>query len=247
MNDLKGKSFVVTGGSSGIGRATAELLAERGGRVLITGTNQAKLDAVANGDSIIGLRNDSGSPEDAAALGAEVERLFGKIDGVFINAGYVIFVGHHEVTAEQFDQQYAVNVRGPILQTKHLAPLLVDGGSLLFNTSEAQHMGMQGGVLYCSTKAALRSVVRVLCSELSPRRIRVNAVSPGLFDTTFMVRAGVPADQASQMMESFQTKVPLNRVALPPELASVAVFLMSDGASYVNGAEFVVDGGLNQV
>lgn len=247
MSSLKGKSFVVTGGSSGIGRATAELISEQGGRVLITGTNQAKLDSVANGNSIIRLRNDSGSPHDAEILGAEALRLFGKIDGAFINAGFVISVGHHEVTAEQFDAQYAVNVRGPILQAKHLAPLLIDGGSLLFNTSEAQHMGMEGGVLYCSSKAALRSVVRVLCKELSPRAIRVNAVSPGLIDTTFMERAGIPAEQASEMMESFRPRIPLDRVALPTELAAAAVFLMSSDASYVNGAELVVDGGLNQI
>lgn len=247
MSDLTGKSFVVTGGSSGIGQATAELLAERGGRVLITGTNQTKLESVADGNSIVGLRNDSGSPEDAEALGAEVARLFGKIDGAFINAGYVIFAGHHEVTAEQFDAQYAVNVRGPILQAKHLSPLLMEGGSMLFNTSEAQHMGMEGGVLYCSSKAALRSVVRVLCKELSPRGIRVNAVSPGAFDTTFMERAGVPADQASQIKEGVQSNVPLSRVGIPSEVAAAAVFLMSPEASYITGSELAVDGGLKQV
>lgn len=241
------KTFVVTGGSSGIGKATALRLAEEGGRVIITGTTQAKLDAVANGSTIIGLQNDAGVSADAEALAAAVTEHFGRLDAVFFNAGYVVMTGHHEATAEQFDQQYAVNVRGPILQAKWLSPIMKDGGNMLFNTSEGKDLGMEGMVLYGSTKGALRSVVRVLCKELAPRNIRVNAVSPGPIQTDFLGRAGVPAEHANAMMEGVRSMVPLQRIGTSEELAAVAVFLMSEEASYVTGAELSVDGGFNQV
>ena len=247
MSRFENQSFVITGGSGGIGLATAKRIVAEGGRVLITGTNQSKLDSASDGQSIIGLKNDAGDHSSTQQLTEAAKSHFGQIDGVFLNAGFGIFAPHTDVTAEQYDQQYAVNVRGPILQAGALSPLVKDGGNLLLNTSVAQDLGMEGGVIYNSTKGALRTVVRVLAKELSPRKIRVNAVSPGPIGSDFFERTGIPQEQMEQMAAGIQAMVPLNRFGTVDEVAAVALFLMSDDASFVTGAEYVVDGGMTQV
>lgn len=248
MGRFSGKKFVITGGSGGIGRATAERLAEEGAEVLVTGTNQGKLDAVKAGDSRIHvLANDAGSPEAASALGAWVKETFGTIDGVFLNAGFGLFVPHDQVTPEVFAQQYDVNLRGPLLHVAALSPLLNEGGSIVVNTSIASEMGMPGGVLYGSSKAALRNAVRTLAAELAPRKIRVNAISPGPVGTDFFARTGIPEEQAAEMAKGILAQVPLGRFGEAKEIAGPTVFLMSDDASYITGTELVVDGGMAQV
>ena len=146
----------------------------------------------------------------------------------------------------RFDEQYNVNVRGPVLHAKALSPLIKDGGNILVTTSVATYFGMDGGILYNSTKGAMRTVVRVLAKELTGRKIRVNAVAPGPIGTDFFDRTGMASDEQEEMSESFKEMIPLGRFGEPEEVASVALFLMSDAASYVNAAEFVVDGGLTQ-
>ena len=150
------------------------------------------------------------------------------------------------MSAEAFDEQYNVNVRGPILHAKALSPLIKDGGNMLVTTSVATYFGMDGGVLYNSTKGAMRTVVRVLAKELSGRKIRVNAVAPGPIGTEFFDRTGMEKDAQEEMTESIKQMVPLGRFGEADEVAEVASFLMSDAASYVTAAEFVVDGGMTQ-
>ncbi|QDS97927.1 SDR family oxidoreductase [Adhaeretor mobilis] len=248
MAQFTNKCFVITGGSGGIGKATAKRITEEGGRVLVTGTNQDKLDtAVKEIEGLIALKNDAGDPAAAEELAAAAKEHFGQLDGVFLNAGYGMFVPHTEVTAEQFDQQYGVNVRGPILHAKVLSPLVKEGGALLLNTSVAQDLGMEGGVLYNSTKGAMRTITRVLARELAPRKIRVNAVSPGPIGSDFFDRTGMDDQQQEQMTEQIKSQVPLGRFGEPEEIASAAVFLLSTDASYITGAELTVDGGMNQM
>ena len=247
MTRFKDKSILITGGSGGIGKATALQIAEEGGRVLITGTNQKKLDDVQSAhENIEAIKNDAGDPNAAQQLAEKVKSHFGELDAAFLNAGFGKFTPHTEVSAEQFDKQYNVNVRGPILHAKALSPLVKDGGNLLVTTSVATYFGMEGGVLYNSTKGAMRTVVRVLAKELSPRKIRVNAVAPGPIGTDFFTRTEMSKDEQEQMAESIEKMVPLGRFGEPEEVASVATFLMSDAASYVTAAEFVVDGGMTQ-
>ena len=175
-----GKNVLITGGSSGIGKATAKRITAEGGRVLITGTNRDKLDGVkAKIPDLLTLVNDAGDPAAAERLGEIVKSEFGELDAAFLNAGYATFVPHTNVTANEFDRQYAVNVRGPTLHAKVISSLLQESGSIVINASVARNVGLPGGVIYNSTKGALRTVTRVLALELADRKIRVNAVSPG--------------------------------------------------------------------
>ncbi|WP_166823666.1 SDR family oxidoreductase [Thalassoroseus pseudoceratinae] len=247
MNRFEGKKILVTGGSGGIGKATALQLAKEGAEVLVTGTNESKLDDVQSAHpNITAIKNDAGDPQAAEKLAGAVKEQFGQLDAAFLNAGYGQFVPHNEVTSDLFDSQYDVNVRGPILHAKVLSPLIKDGGNLLFTTSVATYLGMDGGVLYNSTKGALRTVVRVLASELADRKIRVNAVAPGPIGSDFFDRTNMGDDEQEQMTEQIKQQVPLGRFGEPEEVAEVAAFLMSDAASYVSAAEFVVDGGMTQ-
>jgi len=247
MNRFQKKNILITGGSGGIGKATALQIAEEGGRVLVTGTNQEKLDEVQSSHAnITAIKNDAGDPQATQELAEKVKEHLGELDAVFLNAGFGKFTPHTEVSAELFDQQYSVNVRGPILHAKVLSPLMKDGGNMLVTTSVATHVGMEGGVLYNSSKGAMRTVVRVLATELAGRKIRVNAVAPGPIGTDFFDRTDMAKEQQKEMTESIKQQVPLGRFGEPEEVAAVALFLMSDAASYVTAAEFVVDGGMIQ-
>ena len=243
------KNFIITGGSSGIGLATAERLLAEGARVLVTGTNAEKLNRLkARHPGALTLLNDAGDPNAATALAQHVREHFGGvIDGLFLNAGLGIFTPHDDVSAEQFDTQYNVNVRGPLLQVSALSSLLRDGASIVFNTSVAQNVGMPGSVLYASTKGALRTATRVIARELAPRNIRVNAVSPGPVGSDFFDRTGIPAETVAQMAENLRSQVPLGRFGQGSEIAGVVAFLFSEDASFMTGAEIAVDGGLTQL
>ncbi len=223
-----GKNVLITGGSGGIGKATAERIAAEGGRVLITGTNRDKLDGVkAKIPDLLTLVNDAGDPAAAERLGEIVKSEFGELDAAFLNAGYATFVRHTDVTADDFDRQYAVNVRGPILHAKAISPLLREGGSIVINASVARNVGLPGGVIYNSTKGALRTVTRVLALELADRKIRVNAVSPGPIGSDFFDRTGMPQEQLQQFVEQVLSTVPLGRVGEPREVAWNAGFMSS--------------------
>ncbi|MGD2020145.1 MAG: SDR family oxidoreductase [Thiohalocapsa sp.] len=246
--DFAGKRLLVTGGSSGIGRAAVELLCGAGARVLATGTSAERLAAVETScPGVMARVNDAGDPAAADALAAAVRECLGGLDGAFLNAGTASFEPLPVLTAEAVDRQFAVNVRGPMLQVRALAPLIADGGAVVLNTSIARESGLPGAAAYAASKGALRSLVRVLAAELAPRGIRVNAVSPGPIATDFYARAGMPEPAVAAIAASVQEKVPLGRFGTPEEAARVALFLLSGLAAFVTGSEYVVDGGLSEV
>jgi len=248
MSRFQNKNVLITGGTSGIGLATAKRLTSEGAKVMITGTNP---DRIASAEQeipgIIAILNDAGDPSTPQALAEAVTKHFGSLDGLFLNAGFGRFHSLEELTAEEFDVHYAVNVRGPLLQAQALSPLLNEGGAIVLNTSVARDLGLSGAAIYASTKGALRTITRVLARELSGRGIRVNAVSPGPVSTSFFARTGMSQEAMDGFAAQLLSQVPLGRFGSADEIASVTAFLLSSDASFMTGAEVPVDGGMTQV
>ncbi len=243
MTGMTGKVAVVIGGAKGIGFATARALAEAGAIVLLTGRRQQEVAAAAEriGPSALGVEADAASPADLARVVREAQRLHGRIDALVLNAGLSEPATLSEETAEHFDRHFAVNVRGSLFGIQAALPVLNDGASVVLVGSIASGMGVTPYSTYAATKAALRSYARSWAAELAPRRIRVNVVAPGPTDTDMM--AAVPED----MRQLLIAPIPLGRMAQPDEVAAAAIFLLSDAASFVTGAELCVDGGMRQV
>ncbi len=248
MQRFKDKAIVITGGSSGIGLAAAQRIMEEGGSVLITGSNRERLDnAAADLPGVHVLQNDAAQPEAAQALAQEAARLFGQIDGLFLNAGVGAGAPLGDISADLYRNIMDLNVGGPIFGTQALAPLIRDGGSILITASIAKDKGLPASALYSATKGAVRSLARGFAYELAPRRIRVNTLSPGPIATDFFHRLGLPPEHVGAIEEQMAQGNPLGRIGTAREAAAVALFLLSDEASYVTGSDYFVDGGQAQL
>jgi NAD(P)-dependent dehydrogenase (short-subunit alcohol dehydrogenase family) len=243
MARMAGKVALVVGGAKGIGLATAGALAEEGATVLLTGRRRQEVTDAAEsiGGLAAGIEADAASQVDLERVVAEADRLHGCIDALVLNAGLSEPATIVEETAEHFDRHFAVNVRGALFGIQAALPVLSDGASVVLIGSIADVMGVTPFSTYAATKAALRSYARSWAAELAPRRIRVNVVAPGPTDTDMM--AAVP----DEMRQLLIAPIPLGRMARAEEVAAAAVFLLSDAASFVTGAELCVDGGMRQV
>jgi len=248
LKRLEGKIAVITGGNSGIGLATAEQFVAEGAYVYITGRRQQELDAAVKqiGRNVTGVQGDVANLADLDRLYAQVRKEKGRVDIVFANAGLGTRAMIGEITEEQFDFIFGINVRGLVFTVQKALPLMPDGGAILLNASLASISGLPAAGLYSATKAAVRSFARTWTVELSPRRIRVNVISPGWTDTPIVGRTMTP-EQAQQFKAAIPATVPLGRIGRPEEVAKVAVFLASEESSYVAGVELFVDGGLGQI
>ena len=249
MSRLHNKVAVVTGGSSGIGLATARRFIADGAQVVVTGRNQEALDAAVAelGDRATGIRGDVANLEDLDRLFAQVREQFGRVDVLFANAGIAPFVPSEAVTEEHFDRLFNINVRGLFFTVQKALPLLSEGASVILNASVVAQSGLPNTSIYSATKAAVRSLGRTLAAELSPRGIRVNVVSPGLIETPFWGKVGLSQDEVDAFGEQVVGQTPLGRPGKPEEIAATVAFLASDDASYFTGADLVADGGMIQV
>jgi NAD(P)-dependent dehydrogenase (short-subunit alcohol dehydrogenase family) len=249
MSRFNGKIAVVTGGSSGIGLATACRFIADGARVVITGRNQEALDAAVAklGDRAKGVRGDVANLGDLDRLFAWVREQYGRVDVLFANAGIAPLVPSDAVTEEHFDTLFNTNVRGLFFTVQKALPLLAEGASVVLNASVVAQSGLPNTSIYSATKAAVRSLGRTLAAELAPRGIRVNVVSPGLIETPFWGKVGLSRDEVDAFGEQVVQQTPLGRPGKPEEIAATVAFLASDDASYFTGADLVADGGMIQV
>jgi len=249
MGKLDGKIALITGGSSGIGLATAQQFVSEGAYVFITGRREAELAAAVKqiGKNVIGVQGDVSNPGDLDRLFAQVKREKGKLDVVFANAGVAKYAPLGKITEEFFDSIFDINVKGVLFTVQKALPLLTDGASIILNASIVASKGFTANSVYSATKAAVRSFARTLTMDLKDRRIRVNAVSPGPIDTPGLSELLASSETGQQRAKIISTTVPLGRLGTPSEVAKAVVFLASDDASYITGAELFVDGGIAQV
>lgn len=241
--DLTGKTAVVTGGSSGIGLAAAKLLAARGAKVLITGRSAERLAAAEAETQFYTLVADAGDPAAIEALRAEVESRFGALDILVLNAGITPFAPLGAWDGAKVDDVFGTNVKGPWLTVQALAGLMRDGGSIVNIGSIAGQRGGAATAVYGATKAALALMTRGLVPSLADRRIRVNTVSPGPIETPAWTKTGLPDDVIADVKRQRADASPAGRYGAPDEVAEVIAFLAAPAASYVNGADILVDGG----
>lgn len=243
MARFENKRILITGGTSGMGLAGAKRIVSEGGTVIVTGLNPTRINDVqaALGSRGRVIANDAADAGAVTAL-AEAASTAGGLEGLWLNAGYAALGSPEEVDADAFDRMMAANVRGPMLQLAALSPHLRPGASVVVTSSSSTYEGAAATSLYAATKGALIAMTRSWATALAPRGIRVNVVVPGPIDTNF--RHFLP-DEAKQGFEDFVIgQVPLARAGTPDEAAAVALFLLSDDASYVTGSQYAVDGGL---
>jgi NAD(P)-dependent dehydrogenase (short-subunit alcohol dehydrogenase family) len=240
---LEGKTAVITGGTEGIGLATAKLFAKEGAYVFITGRRTKELNEAvqAIGANATGVQGDVSRLADLDRLYETVSRVKGRIDIVFANAGVGEFAPFGAVTEEHFDKLFNINVKGTLFTVQKALPLLNDGGSIILNGSIASVKGTASFGVYAASKAAIRSFVRTWTTDLKDRRIRSNVVSPGPIDTPLTKRL------SPDLIARIVSTVPMGRMGEPEEVAKVALFLASDDSSFVTGIELFVDGGRAQV
>ena len=247
---LSGKIALITGGSSGLGLATAKRFAAECAHVFITGRRQPELDNAVKeiGGSVTAVRGDVSNLADLDRLIATIREQKGRLDILFANAGGGAFAPLGQVTEAQFDKYFDINVKGTLFTVQKALPLIPAGGAIVLNGSMVSIKGFPGFGVYAATKAALRSFARTWSVDLKGRNIRVNVVSPGTVVTpAYKSELGLTDEQIEGFAAQAAAVTPLGRTGTPDEIAKVVVFLASDDSSFVNGIELFVDGGAAQI
>src|SRR5579864_249216 len=243
MGKLQGKVAVITGGTEGIGLATAQLFVKEGAYAFITGRRQKELDeaVTAIGSNVTGVQGDVAKLADLDRLYETIGKVKGRVDIIFANAGVGEFVPFGKVSEEHFDRLFNINVKGALFTVQKGLPLLNDGGSIILTGSVASIKGTAAFGVYAASKAALRSFVRTWTTDLKDRHIRSNVVSPGPISTPMVSR------QAPDVIARIVSTIPMGRMGEPEEVAKAALFLASEESSFVTGIELFVDGGRAQI
>jgi NAD(P)-dependent dehydrogenase (short-subunit alcohol dehydrogenase family) len=249
MGKLEGKIALITGGTSGIGLATAKQFAGEGAYVFITGRRERELEAAVKeiGKGVTGVQGDVSKLTDLDRLFAQIESEKGRLDVLFANAGVAKYGRLGEISEELFDSIFDINVKGVLFTVQKALPLMPDGASIILNASVVGSKGLSSNSVYSATKAAIRSFARTWTTDLKERRIRVNAISPGTIDTPGLNDLLASAAAGQERVKMIHNSVPLGRFGTADEIARAVVFLASDDASYITGTELFVDGGFAQV
>lgn len=249
MNRLQDKTALITGGTTGIGLATAKLFQQEGAKVVITGQNKERLEKAAFelGSGVLTVRADARSLSDTVHAIERVKESLGSIDILFANAGVTMPMEVMSVDEAHIDEQMNINFKSTFFTVQQALPVMRDRGSIVLTTSCLNEMGMPGMSIYAASKAAVRSLARTLSAELSDRQIRVNALSPGPIETPIYGKLGMSAEDLQQMKNQLTEKIPMGRFGQPEEIAKAVLFLASDDASFMLGEEIVVDGGWSEL
>ena len=244
MGKLEGKIALITGGTTGIGAATAKLFQAEGATVIVTGQSAKSVDAIKTDlPGVEAIVSNQGDPSASKALVEQIKSKHGRIDVVFVNAGIAHFAPVDQVDEAFFDKQFNINVRGAYFVVKHAASIMPDGGAVILTGSTAGSSGGPAMSVYAATKAAIRSFSRTLAAELAPRNIRVNTLSPGPIETPIFGKTGLSAEQIDGFLADTISRLPLGRIGRPSEVAAAALFLAAD-ATFTTGGEVIVGGGL---
>ena len=249
MGKLDGRVALVTGGSSGIGFATAQEFVGEGAYVFVTGRREKELAAAVKeiGRNVTGIRADVSNSQDLDRLFSQIKNEKGKLDIVFANAGAAKYAPLGQISEELYQSIFDVNVKGVLFTVQKALPLIPEGGSIILNASIVASKGLPANSVYSATKAAVRSFARTWTTDLKDRHIRVNVVSPGSTDTEGLRGLLGSSEVGEQRLKMINASVPLGRLAKPKEIARAVVFLASDDSSYITGTELFVDGGFAQV
>lgn len=249
MSKLEGKVSLITGGTSGIGLATAKQFVNEGAYVFITGRRQAELDVAVKeiGRNVTAVQGDVSNLSDLDRLFAQIRRDKGRLDVVFANAGIAQYASFGQITEEHYNSIFDINVKGVLFTVQKALPLLPDGASVILNASVVGSKGLSSNSVYSATKAAIRSFARTWTTDLKSRHIRVNAISPGPIETPGLQNLMDSAQVGEERRKAIANSVPLGRLGIPDEIAKAVVFLASDDSSFITGIELFVDGGFAQV
>jgi NAD(P)-dependent dehydrogenase (short-subunit alcohol dehydrogenase family) len=250
MGKLDGKVALITGGSEGIGLATAQEFVAEGAYVFITGRRKEALDAAIKqigNKNVTAIQGDSSKLDDIDNVINVIKKEKGKLNILFANAGVFGLQPLESITEKSFDDQFNTNVKGVLFTVQKALPIFVDGGSIIINGSNASIKGGPKSSIYFATKAAVRSFARCWTVDLKDRKIRVNCLSPGPTDTPMARNIGDTKESSEQFLNSLIATSPMGRIGEPSEIAKAALFLASDDSSYITGIELFVDGGLSQI
>ena len=249
MHRLERKIALITGGTSGIGLATAKQFVDEGAYVFITGRRETELAAAVKeiGKNVSGVQGDVSNLVDLDRLFGQIKKEKGKLDIVFANAGVAKYAPFGKITEQFYNSIFNINVKGLLFTVQKALPLLPDGASIVLNASIVASKGFSSNSVYSASKAAVRSFARTWTTDLKDRRIRVNAISPGSIDTPGLSDLLSSSETGEQRKKMISTMVPLGRFGTPDEIAKAVVFLASEDSSYVTGTELFVDGGFAQV